>query len=182
MTRKCGDCTLCCKLTPVVELRKPGPSFLKLANHKCSFQSRKGCSIYDDIRQRPRACFIWRCRWLKGDEGTENLPRPDRAGYVIDEAPDMISMRNEATGEITNRPAIQIWVGPRTGNQRLPPSLKRYMEHMGTKGYGIILRYDEKHAMVNAIWDGSWKHQAHEANITHAPEDIAQVWREHGLA
>lgn len=182
MTRKCGECTLCCKLTPIVELRKPGPSFLKLANQKCPFQRfHKGCTIYDDIQQRPRACFVWRCRWLMSDEGTESLPRPDRAGFVIDEVPDMMTIFDHARGQEISKPAIQIWVGNTEGG-KMPASLKAYMEHMGSKGYGIICRFDEKRAMASAIINGSWKHEATIASIQHAPADIAQVWREHGLA
>ena len=46
--------------------------------------------IYSDIDKRPRECFVWRCRWLKSDEGTLDQPRPDRSGYVIDESPEFI--------------------------------------------------------------------------------------------
>jgi len=116
------------------------------------------------------------------DEGTEDLPRPDRAGYVIDEAPDMVTIDQD--GKKIHIPAIQIWVGkqPKPNGYPVPASLKRYMERMGGKGFAIICRFDEREAMVSAIYNGKWSHQAMEANITHAPADIAAVWREKGLA
>jgi hypothetical protein len=178
--RKCGDCRLCCKLTPVVEARSDR-SFLKVANQVCPHSKfGKGCTIYNDIDKRPQACFVWRCRWLTG-EGTEDLPRPDRAGYVIDEAPDMIVLQNEETGEKKKFPAIQIWIGKVSGFKADAP-LMSYMNKCADKGFGFVLRLDEKEALVCLRYNGYWQHTFKSATIEQAPEEIAKVWMEHGLA
>lgn len=180
MSRKCGDCRLCCKLTPVVEARSDG-SFLKVANETCKYSKfGKGCTVYNDIFKRPRACFVWRCQWLIGAPGTEDLQRPDRAGYVIDEAPDMIGLTNEETGETETFPAIQIWIGMRDGFKPDAP-LMAYMNKMADKGIGFILRLDEKQALSCLRLNGFWQHEASVATIAQAPEWIAEVWREKGL-
>lgn len=179
--RKCGDCQLCCKLTPVVEQRGRR-SFLKLANHKCPFSSySKGCTIYNDVTRRPVACFIWRCRWLKGEEGTENLPRPDRAGYVIDEAPDMVMLKNEETGEEKRYPAIQIWIGNRK-DFTADKALQTYMNMMADKGFAFVFRLNEKEALTYMRLHGYWQYSFSSATIEQAPDEIASVWKEHGLA
>ncbi len=88
--RKCGDCSLCCKLLPMPELAKP-------ANKRCKHQRYgKGCAIY---ARRPDSCRTWSCRWLLG-EGTDDLPRPDRSHYVIDPMPDFVRMVNKDSGEL----------------------------------------------------------------------------------
>ena len=77
--RRCGECTLCCKLLPVVELKKK-------ANTPCQFQrSGKGCTVHG-TRKQPTSCAIWSCRWLMNEDADE-LARPDRSHYVIDPSP-----------------------------------------------------------------------------------------------
>lgn len=178
--RTCGGCTLCCKLVPVVEMRHGEPSFLKVANQKCPHQKfGKGCLIYNDYARKPVACGTWSCRWLSGKD-TEDLPRPDRCGYVIDEAPDMLILEDNETKERTTYPAIQIWIGKRN-SWHTPDNLNKYMTKMALKGFAIILRQDEKLAAGCIMRDGQWQYQIKEASFCHAPEDIAAVWREHGL-
>lgn len=169
MTRTCGDCSLCCKLMPLPPLGKP-------ANERCRHQHfQKGCACYGDIYVRPRACFVWSCRWLQGAEGTENLPRPDRAGYVIDEAPDVLTLQNNETGKLVDYPAIQIWVGDKANT--IPKSLKRYMTEMGAKGFAIICRYDERHAMASLIHQGQWAHVGIEAAIGESKERTKKAYQ-----
>ncbi len=179
--RQCGECSLCCKLTPVVEGRSNG-SFLKRANERCPFQqAHKGCKVYNDLKQRPRACFIWRCQWLDRASGTENMPRPDRSGFVIDPAPDMLTLTDDDTGKSVSMPAVQIWVGNK-GSGEINKYLRAYMEHIGKSGKGVILRHDERMAFVGCIFDGRWNYKIVTADTQSAPADIARVWREYGLA
>src|SRR5580765_5282061 len=99
--RACGDCQLCCKLLPMPELDKP-------ANTRCQHQKFKtGCAIYT---RRPRGCMYWSCRWLLGVD-TADVPRPDRAHYVIDPTPDFIRMIDNTTGELqANIEVVQVWI------------------------------------------------------------------------
>jgi len=57
LKRKCGDCTLCCKLFEVQALNKPQGVW-------CSHCDKgKGCKIYET---RPEACQKFDCAWLAG--------------------------------------------------------------------------------------------------------------------
>jgi Fe-S-cluster containining protein len=71
--RSCGECSLCCTVLRVDELRK-------LGGIPCTeLRDDGGCSIYD---RRPGICRAYRCLWLKG--GFEEEDRPDRLGAVVD--------------------------------------------------------------------------------------------------
>lgn len=71
--RKCGSCSLCCKVLHVVELHKPpGKWCLHCAPGK------GGCLIYAD---RPPSCEAFDCGWLRGAGPEEE--RPDKIGLVI---------------------------------------------------------------------------------------------------
>lgn len=81
--RTCGDCNLCCKLTPIWEISREHPEWTldKRRNKWCPHaEPGKGCAIYHEER-RPVGCRLWRCEWMRGF-GTE-ADRPDRIGYVI---------------------------------------------------------------------------------------------------
>lgn len=95
MTRRCGECTLCCKVLPVGEIAKPAATV-------CRHQRSSGCRIYDE---RPRACRLWSCAWLIDDR--LQVPRPDRAHYIIDPSPEFATINDANVG------VIQIWVDPR---------------------------------------------------------------------
>jgi hypothetical protein len=66
--RKCGDCTLCCTLAGVNELKKPPGT-------PCRHLKGKGCGIYPD---RPNACRDFACGWLLGN--FDERFRPDKIG------------------------------------------------------------------------------------------------------
>lgn len=65
--RVCGDCTLCCALERVPEIKKPGG---RLCEH-CD----AGCVIHED---RPKSCRDFECAWLASDMPEEW--RPDLIG------------------------------------------------------------------------------------------------------
>jgi len=73
MTKRCGDCQLCCTLIPVKELKKPG-------NSVCEHQCASGCGIYTD---RPQECRTYQCLWRSEEEFPDEY-RPDRIDCVID--------------------------------------------------------------------------------------------------
>lgn len=72
--RPCGECSLCCKLMAIDELKKP-------ANRWCAHVAiGKGCRIYDE---RPAACRSYQCVWTMM-RGFDDAWRPDRAKFMMD--------------------------------------------------------------------------------------------------
>ena len=53
--RRCGSCTLCCKVLAITELQKPRGTWCP----DCS--PGKGCNIYET---RPAECRSFMCGWL----------------------------------------------------------------------------------------------------------------------
>ena len=146
--RHCGTCTLCCKLLPVRELAKP-------ANTKCQHQSRKGCAIYHQPLGFPASCAIWNCGWLAG----EDLPRPDRAGWVVDIIPDEVRAHNKDTGEVVLITVRQVWVEPGVDPTH-DPRLRRFAERSAQANAGLLLRYGSGRAVMVVApamaSDGQW--------------------------
>ena len=72
--RACGDCSLCCRVLRVDELKK-------LGGLPCVHQDapKPGCAIHPT---RPSICRAYRCLWLSG--GLEVADRPDKLGAVLD--------------------------------------------------------------------------------------------------
>lgn len=151
--RRCGACTLCCKLLPVKEFRKP-------ANTVCKYQrSGKGCTVHGTSEQ-PTTCKIWACRWLM-NEDTEDLARPDRSHYVIDITPDVVVLENNATKERTRILVVQIWVHPSYPNAHRDPKLRAWLERRAANtGEAAIVRFDSRRALhlfppalnVDGVW------------------------------
>lgn len=74
--RSCGECTLCCTLLRVDELRKLGGT---PCVHLRRAPEAPGCGVH---AERPRVCRAYACLWLSG--GLEEEDRPDRLGAVLD--------------------------------------------------------------------------------------------------
>jgi hypothetical protein len=160
--RRCGDCSLCCKLLPNVAFHKP-------ANKPCAHQRHgKGCTIY---AQRPEECQFWSCRWLASPAETPGMRRPDRAHYVIDALPDSIQLVNNETGEPLEFEAMQIWVDPAFPKTQHAPELRAYMLKMAEEhGWPTLLRWSNQTGTavfpppLNA--DGEWHEQTSECNTS----------------
>ena len=119
--RRCGDCQLCCKLLPVVELGKP-------ASCRCEHQrAGKGCAIYAD---KPMSCALWNCRWLVDDE-CASLPRPDRSHYVVDMIPDFVTLKPHDGSEATNIPVLQVWIDPAFPRAHEAASFRAWLDRQG---------------------------------------------------
>lgn len=141
MNRQCGGCTLCCKLVPVRSLRKP-------ANHKCTYQTSKGCGVYHKPGFPPE-CGMWSCRWLTDDD-TSTLHRPDRAHYVVDDVPDLVTVRDD-TGATPNRDlyVVQVWVDPAHPDAWQDKALLHYIEHRGAlHGEAMLVRFGSAQALA----------------------------------
>lgn len=156
--RRCGACSLCCKLLPNAELHKP-------AGKPCHYQRlAKGCTIY---ARRPFECESWACRWLAAPEETAGLRRPDRAHYVIDAMVDEIRIVPKGDGEPQIIPALQVWADPAFPKIHHAPDLRAYLLKMATAyGLAAIVRWDNKRGL--ALFpppfndDGEW----HEIELT----------------
>jgi uncharacterized protein len=76
--KSCGECTLCCSVLQIDELKKPaGPA----CSH-CIVGG--GCAIY---ASRPQICRDFECLWLSERELPRHF-RPDRIGALFMEAHD----------------------------------------------------------------------------------------------
>jgi putative zinc- or iron-chelating protein len=165
--RRCGGCTLCCKLLPmgngvrVTENTRlvAAREFFKPAGERCPHQrTGKGCAIYD---KRPVCCKLWNCRWLVNDD-TAELRRPDRSHYVIDIMPDFVTLTEEGH-ESANVEVIQIWVDRKFPDAYKDPALLAYLERRGKEGIAAIIRYsgDQAFIMFPPAMTKSGKFQEH---------------------
>lgn len=138
--RKCGDCSLCCKLVPVRELEKG-------AGERCKYQRHTGCTVYNTVKM-PISCGLWSCRWLVNDD-TADLSRPDRSHYVIDIMPDFVMAVEEETGAERRIDVVQVWVDPRYPDAHRDPALRAYLERRGQfEGLAAIIRYSANDGFV----------------------------------
>lgn len=72
--RECGDCTVCCTVMAVTELRKP-------SRRACEHVGREGCQIHPE---RPASCRLFHCLWLRGAVAGDEALRPDALGVMFD--------------------------------------------------------------------------------------------------
>jgi hypothetical protein len=70
--RDCGNCTACCMVFQIPELKKPHYVL-------CSHCTGSNCGIYDT---RPDVCRWYYCLWRRID-AMPDLARPDRLGIVF---------------------------------------------------------------------------------------------------
>jgi hypothetical protein len=92
--RSCSECTACCTVLAVVELRKP-------MRWACDHVACGGCQIY---ATRPAACHAFNCLWLRGAMPGDESHRPDRLGVMFD------SFFSTATNEVRFI-AFELWNG-----------------------------------------------------------------------
>jgi hypothetical protein len=78
--RVCGECSLCCTVLRVDELRKlGGVPCRELRAPDAARELGGACGIHE---RRPPICRGYRCLWLGG--GLDEEDRPDRLGAVLD--------------------------------------------------------------------------------------------------
>lgn len=165
-SRRCGDCQLCCKLIPVEE-------FGKRASERCRYQrAGKGCAIY---RQRPLSCAMWNCRWLV-DPDAADLPRPDRARYVLDMMPDYVVLTDEGC-EPTKVPVLQVWCDPAFPDAHRAQSFRSWLDR---QGICALIRYGSRDGFLLAppsVTGKGWQETQSNAapGSPHSLEDVARV-------
>lgn len=97
--RSCGECTLCCTVLRVDELRK-------LGGISCAALGARGCTVY---ARRPHICRAYRCLWLQGQLDAGD--RPDRVGAVLDivfeGGATLLAIREATPGAFERSPQLQ---------------------------------------------------------------------------
>jgi len=173
MERKCGDCSLCCKLVPVKSIGKPGYT-------RCRFQRHKGCLIHDTPNY-PGDCAVWACRWLLNAAGETS--RPDRTHIVIDIMPDYVTVILP-NGEPQQIEAVQCWVDPKYPEAHEDKDFRDFVETLAMDGVLCLLRYPDGVAKMlfapsmmpdNKFYlreDGMTKEEQH------TPQQLAEVLEE----
>ena len=81
--RECGECTLCCKVVGVEELKKAGGTW---CTH-CAASG--GCGIY---ATRPQECRDFMCAWLESHTLDEQW-KPSRCKFVISAEPGNVNLK-----------------------------------------------------------------------------------------
>lgn len=147
MTRKCGDCSVCCTVLGVPELKKE-------AGEACSNckPGWKACKIYKD---RPESCSSFECMWLEGHFA--NADKPDKIGVVLqaDEHPEfgyIVTVHERKRGDAKKgraaalveklaRGMVLFVVPPDEGDRRLvcsnPKLTQKVREFLKSKGHQL---------------------------------------------
>lgn len=135
--RQCGDCQACCKVMPIAEIGKK-------ANTRCGYQKFKvGCKVHGTPSQ-PASCKLWSCWWLR--DASFDLPRPDRAGYVVDPTPDFVIFGDDAfTGKRVA--ALQIWVDANRPDA-WGGAEQWIKKHIGDRDMVAVIRFGSKAAIT----------------------------------
>lgn len=164
-TRKCGECTLCCRVLPVADISKPAAT-------PCPHQFSKGCRVYPT---RPNSCRLWSCAWLADDSFP--LPRPDRCGYVVDTSPDYCTIEGVKVS------VVQIWLDARRPFFDITPAVAEWpTELWRTREQIALVRFDPVRAKVvlpPVVTGEGWIISGSDlAPIQHSPEQILAAMRE----
>lgn len=85
---ECGECTLCCKVLPVGELKSPAGEYCK----HCTIGV--GCSIYS---QRPKVCRDFLCSYAQVSNVSIEL-RPDKCGAIFEKISDKVFLGTREDG------------------------------------------------------------------------------------
>jgi hypothetical protein len=154
--RRCGDCTLCCRLLPIQSIGKP-------AGQRCKHQRHTGCMVHED---KPLPCAAWNCRWLSEDD-TADVPRPDRSHCVIDMMRDIITVDQDGTSQTLE--AVQIWCDPKHREAYRAPAVRAYIERRAREGIVTLVRFDASGDTVAVFAgplseDGGWHEHATRMN------------------
>ena len=81
--RECGECTLCCKVVGVEDLKKPAGTWCA----HCT--SSRGCGIYET---RPEECRTFVCAWLETHTLDERW-KPSRCKFVVSAEPGNVNLK-----------------------------------------------------------------------------------------
>lgn len=122
--RKCGPCSLCCKVAIVPELQKPGGVWCGYAKLPA-----QGCRVYGDSQRRPRVCDRFNCAWILQRAMPDNM-RPDLVNAYI-------------TG-LKGMEGIAVHVDPQHPDAWRTGALGEYLKMLSAKGVRIAVAIGEK--------------------------------------
>ena len=131
--RPCGDCSLCCKLLPVVELEKP-------RNHWCRHVAagKHACTVY---AARPDACRLWSCGYVLLRDPPPEL-MPSRCHCVFDMMVDKIWIHGAEVA------VMQIWVDPAYPYAHRAPAVRRQIKAAAEQGFVSLARIGTRGVVI----------------------------------
>jgi len=135
--RSCGECTLCCTLLRVDELRKLGGT---PCVHLRRAPDAPGCGIH---ATRPGICRAYSCLWLSG--GLDEADRPDRLGAVL----DLVS-----EGHLTRLRVHEAAPGAYEASARLQAVVARYRASMPVRIADVSRPLDPNARVRELLPDG----------------------------
>lgn len=141
--RACGDCTLCCKVIPVEEIKKKANQWcphVRTVMHR----DGPGCGIY---KTRPHSCSGWDCLWTLDDSFGPEL-QPCIAHVVFDVATDRIAL-TDVDGARSEREVIQLWVDPSYPEAHRAPAVRAMVAMIAERtGLATLVRFGSSEAFV----------------------------------
>lgn len=147
--RACGECTMCCKLLGVMELKKRAGVWCP----HCAIGS--GCKIYI---QRPPSCQDFMCLWLQG--GLPEKMKPNKLRAVV-------SVTDDAEH-------LQVFIPVDQPDLYRRGPLASWTSNMLTQGVEIIVICGDRRKLLSARPETirAW----HEANLGGLALDNAKGW------
>lgn len=104
------------------------------------------------------SCAIWNCRWLV-DRDCGQLPRPDRAHYVLDIIPDFVTLQPHDGSPPQHLAVIQVWCDPAFPDAHKAASFRAWLD--GQRMCALI-RYNSRDAFLLAppsVTGDGWQEQ-----------------------
>jgi len=139
--RPCGDCTACCTIMPVSEIKKP-------AHEACQHLAPSGgCAIY---KKRPGSCFAWSCLWVLDRSIPEEL-RPDRCHVIFDMMADTVTAEASDGKKTLGLTVLVAWGDPAFPDAHRAPIVRELMNEVAEKvGIPTLVRMSDEEAFAVA--------------------------------
>ncbi len=157
-SRSCGDCTACCTLLGIQEIKKPAGlrcRYLKLL----SKDGVGGCTIYKD---RPSACADFQCLWLRGFGLRRH--RPDRSGIMFTAGHSACPIPELQPQQSPQAPLMLAWeCGADSRKSPLGGQVIRIM--MDEMGFAVIVKKHEGGFSILSHSESALK-KAHRVGLT----------------
>jgi hypothetical protein len=153
MTNHCGECTACCRVFDVPEVKSPAGEWCQ----HCAIGV--GCKIYAD---RPATCVEFECLWLMSqtrDDPGEHMPpemRPDRSKVVFSAS--------------TNEHIFAATLMPGAGDVLARKGVRRVIANIVQAGGAVVLGLPR--STRRTMYDRNGSHEVH---LTE-PDETGMQW------